>query len=244
MSALGTVQHEFVAALFAPGEPTDAGVAVYRRNVLANLAGALASTYPVVRRLVGEAFFDEAARRHALAVPSKSGDLNRYGATFAEFLAKYGPARELDYLPDVARLEWALHQSDQAADAPTADLAALARVAPGDEGSVRLSLHPAVRLVASQHPILAIWEANQPGRDGAPDRELVAERVLVRRGAQGAVAGLLDAAGWKLLVAFEAGASLDEAVDALGDEAHRLPQLLSRFAAANVLRADRAAHDS
>ena len=244
MSALGTVQREFMAALFAPGEPADAGVAVYRRNVLANLGGALASTYPVIRRLVGEAFFDEAARRHALAVPSTSGDLNRYGATFGEFLAKYEPARELDYLPDVARLEWALHQSDQAADGPTADLAALALVAPGDEASVHLSLHPAVRLVASTHPILAIWEANQLGRDGTPDRERVGERVLVRRGTHGAVAELLDAGEWNLLVALEAGASLGEALDGLGDGAHRLPELLSRFAAANVLRAGRAAHDA
>ena len=242
MSALGTVQREFMAALFAPGEPTDGGVAVYRRNVLANLAGALASTYPVVRRLVGEAFFGEAARRHALAVPSASGDLNPYGATFGEFLARYEPARELDYLPDVARLEWALHQSDQAADAPAADPAALARVAPGDEGNVHLSLHPAARLVASPHPILAIWEANQPGQDGTPDRGRAGERVLVRRGAHGAVAGLVDAGEWNLLVALDAGASLDEAIDALGDEAHRLPELVSRFAAANVLRAGRAAH--
>src|SRR5205085_2247436 len=123
---------------------------------------ALSATYPVVRRLVGAAFFDEAARRHALAVPSTSGDLSRYGVGFAAFLEAYEPARELRYLPDVARLEWALHECDQAADAAGLDLATLAGVAPGEEGRVRLALHPAVRLVASEYPVLSIWEANQP----------------------------------------------------------------------------------
>ena len=237
MNALDALQREFVASLFSMQEPADPRVAVYRRNVLANLAGALAATYPVVRRLVGDAFFDEAARRYALAVPSTSGDLNDYGARFDAFLAEYGPARDLDYLADVARLEWALHESDRAADAPPLDLAALSKVAPGGEGGVRLALHPAVRLVASAHPVLAIWEANQPGRDGTPDRPSAAERVLVRRGDYNAEARLVDQAGWNLLVALQRGATLDAACDALGDEAHRLPDLLSRFAAANVLRA-------
>jgi len=241
MSVLGALQREFVAQLFAPAEPADPRVAVYRRNVLANLAGALAATHPVVRRLVGDAFFDEAARRYALAVPSKSGDLNHYGATFDAFLASYGPARELEYLADVARLEWALHESEQAADAPSFDLAALAGVAPGHEDGVRLALHPAVRLVASRHPVLAIWEANQAGRDGTPDREPAPERVLVRREGQRTVAGLVDSAEWNLLVALRGGASMGSALDALGDDAHRLPELLSRLAAASVLRAGHAA---
>lgn len=237
MSALGTVQREFMATLFAPDEPADPRVGVYRRNVLANLGGALAATYPVVRRLVGQAFFDEAARRYALAVPSTSGDLNHYGAGFHAFLAGYAPARELGYLPDVARLEWSLHESEQAADASPLDVAALSSVDPGREGDVHLELHPAVRLVASAYPVLAIWEANQPDRDGTPDRAPAAERVLVRRGEHGTAARLVDSAEWNLLAALRDGASLDAAFDALGEEADRLPELLSRFAAANVLRA-------
>jgi len=237
MSALAALQREFVAALFADAEPTQPRMAIYRRNVLANLAGALSATYPVVRRLVGAAFFDEAARRHALAVASTSGDLNRYGGTFAAFLGAYEPARELPYLPDVARLEWALHECDQAGDASLLDLASLTRVAPGDEDRVRLALHPAVRLVAAEHPVLSIWEANQPARDGTLEGESAPERVLVRRAREGAVAERVDAAEWRVLVALQREGSLGAALDALEDDAHRLSGVLSRFAAAGILAA-------
>jgi len=83
MSALAALQRDFVARLFAADAPQDPRARLYRDNALATLSGALAATYPVVRRLVGDAFFGEAARRHALAVPSRSGDLNAYGGTFA-----------------------------------------------------------------------------------------------------------------------------------------------------------------
>lgn len=236
MSALAALQREFLSALFAVEEPADSRTRIYRANVLANLGGALAATYPVVRRLVGAAFFEEAARRHALAIPSTSGDLDRYGATFPAFLAAYEHASALPYLPDVARLEWALHECGQAADARPLDVTALARVAPGSEGSVRVAMHPAVRLVASRHPILSIWEANQPARDGTPEGSGEAERVLVRRGAQGAVAERLDEAAWALAASLEGGASLDAACEAMGAQAARLPAALARFAAAGILR--------
>ena len=236
MSGLAALQREFVARLFAMEAPADARSRLFRDNALANLAGALAATYPVVRRLVGEAFFGEAARRHALAVPSTSGDLNAYGAMFAAFLADYAPARSLEYLADVARLEWALHECDQAAEAPRLDTAALARIANGSEGEVRLALHPAVRLVASAHPVLAIWEANQPGRDGTLDREPVPECVLVHRTSQGTQAQAIDAASHALVEALARGAPLDAACDALGAEAGRLPELLARLAGMGILR--------
>ena len=60
----------------------------------------------------------------SLAHPSRSGDLNDYGEDFADFLADYPHARELSYLPDVARLEWLVQIVYYAADAPTPDLSA------------------------------------------------------------------------------------------------------------------------
>src|SRR5262249_36772420 len=107
---LAGFQHEFLEAICSDA-PLDDRLSVYRRNVLANQHDALAATYPVVRRLVGDAFFRESATRYALAHPSDSGDLHRFGAHLAAFLAAYAPARELSYLPDVARLEWAVARS-------------------------------------------------------------------------------------------------------------------------------------
>jgi hypothetical protein len=218
VNTLAHIQRDFIQALF-DDTPADAGLETYRRTVHANLRGALASVYPVVLRLVGEAFFAEAARLHARAMPSTSGDLNDYGARFAEFLAAYPHASGLAYLPDVARLEWALHESHGAAEAPMCDFTALASVPPESRGRIRLRLHPAVRLLESSHPILAIWEANQPERDGTPQRVAGPDRVRVRRDEGATLPELVGELEWTLLAAIARGATLDEAATDLGDAA-------------------------
>lgn len=222
MSDLGALQRRFVDRLFADdAADADPRFAIYRRGAMANLRGALAAAYPVVLRLVGQAFFGEAAARFARAEPSRSGDLNAYGSDFAGFLARYPHARGLGFLPDVARLEWALHECGLAADGRSPDLAALAALDPERRGDVRLALHPAARLLQSPHPVLAIWEANQAGRDGTPARAAGPDRVLVHRDGLQARASLLDEAEWTVAGAIASGATLAQALDALGGGAQR-----------------------
>lgn len=219
MRTLAAIQREFLANLSDAGAHRDARMQVHRRNAEANWHDALAAAYPVVARLVGPAFFREAALRYGEAEPSTSGDLDEFGAAFARFLAAYPHAATLPYLPDVARLEWALHESERAGDAAPLDLAALARHAGGDPGVIRMRLHPAVRLIDSPHPILAIWEANQAGRDGTPADAPGVVRILVRRVGAAALPEALDARDWTLLTALAAGDTLDQACVALGDAA-------------------------
>ena len=236
MRTLAAIQREFLAELADGGARRDAGMEVHRRNAEDNWHGALAAAYPVVARLVGPAFFREAALRYAGATPSASGDLGEFGAAFARFLAAYPHAATLPYLADVARLEWALHESERARDAAPLDLAALARCAGGDPGAIRLRLHPAVRLIESPHPILALWEANQAGGDGTPVAAPGVARVLVRRVGFVAVPAAIDAPDWTLLAALAAGETLDEACVALGDAAtEHLGPVLARFVRDGVL---------
>ena len=214
--SLARVQAEFLDAVLGVEEPADAALAVYHRTALASRRSALAAAYPVVQRLVGADFFDEAARRHARSVPSLGGDLGTYGAGFAGFLEGYPPARSLEYLPDMARLEWAVHACAHAADGADFDFAALGRLPPEALGRTMIRLHPAARLVASSHAVLAIWEANQEGCDGTPGRDRGPDRVLVRRLGFAVAPVALDLASWELAQAFVRGATLGEAVDALG----------------------------
>lgn len=236
--SLARTQAEFLEAVLDPrGAALSPGLEVYRRTVRANLGGALAAAYPVVLRLVGDAFFAEAAQRYVRANPSRSGDLHDYGATFGAFLEVYEPARKLAYLPDVARLEWACHESHHAADAQPFEFAALARVATQSLGEVRFQLHPAARLLRSFHPVAAIWEANQPPRDGTPDRLDGPDHVLVRRVELQVRVERIDAADWTLLAGFAAGAGLAAASAALapGDAQRILAASLARFVRDGVI---------
>lgn len=208
------------------------GVEVYRHAVAANADGALAAAFPVVARLVGADFFAEAARVHRLASPSTSGDLNRYGSGFAAFLAAYPHAAALPWLADVARLEWAWHESLGAADAQGLDHEALARVPPERQALLRFHLHPAVRLVRSPWPVLAIWEANQAGRDGTPAREEGADDVLLWRESNRVRLALLSPMEAGFVEAIGRGCALG---DAVGESDRDLPGLLARLAGTGAI---------
>ena len=172
--------------------PPERHVQIYRNNVFASLTSALQDVYPVVTRLVGEGFLkyaaDEFIRRH----PPRGGNLHDFGGEFAEFLAGFPPAAKLEYLPDVARLEWAYHRVfhgpnhaplKQEALAAVPVEAALGIHASRDSagyaspegacasstsryGELKFMLHPASRLLSSDYPILRIWQVNQPGYQG------------------------------------------------------------------------------
>jgi len=234
MSSLAELQRGFMASLFDEGA-ADAGMEIYRRTVAANLHDALAATYPVVRRLVGEAFFREAARCHSREHPSTSADLHEYSEHFAPFLGAYCHARALPYLADVARLEWACHECSRAAESASLDFEALRRASPRQHGDIRFALHPAVRLVRSPHPIAAIWEANQPGADGCASGE-GPDHVVVTREAGEVRVGRLDPREWNFLAAIASGATLETASLAYDDAgAAALPLALQRHVQAGVI---------
>ncbi|HXF80722.1 MAG TPA: DNA-binding domain-containing protein [Usitatibacter sp.] len=207
MSALALEQARFMADLYSEAE-CGPGVAIYRRNLFANLGGALAATYPVVERLVGGSFFREAARQYILAHPSQSGDLGDYGAAFARFLERYPPAASLAYLPDVARLEWACHECYGAADTQALDFGTLAQVPHADQARIRFELHPAVRFLRSEHPVAAIWHANQPGEDGMPQRLEGEDHVVVHRGDGAVTVESMAPAPWRLAMSLAGGEAL------------------------------------
>ena len=209
MSGLARLQREFLDAV-ASGGSSDPKRDVYRANLLANAHSALAAAYPVVRRLVGDAFFRELSDRFALAHPSRSGDLHLYGAELGGFLAHYAPARELACLPDVAALEWAIATAYHAGDARGMDYEALAAIPDAQRNDIGLLLQPAARLIASPHPVLAIWEANQAERDGTPERSEGPDLVLVHREGFAVRTRLLSRGEWDFLDALRARRTLAE----------------------------------
>ncbi len=212
-ASLLELQRRFAAAL---DDPRDASVAAYRGAIASNYRRALGATYRVVRELVGDAFFAAAVDAFVREHPSTGGDLNVYGGAFASFLADYPFARELPYLPDVARLEWAL---DEAARAPSGEgsvaelVAALGLVSPEDLAHRGFVLAPSCRLVQSPFPVMRIWQAHH-GQGAIEDVDLAAgpDRLLVRRDAEVPAIERLRDGDFAWLDALAAGASLEVAL--------------------------------
>ena len=140
-----------------------AALELYRDNQRALWRAALDNAFPVVCQLVGDEFFGGLAQEYGAQHPSRSGDLNQYGAQFAAFLSGFAPVAQLPYLPDVATLEWACHATHYAADARSSEPA---DGLSGFSGATTLAMslfdwHPAVAVVETPYPVAAIWLAHQ-----------------------------------------------------------------------------------
>ena len=157
-------------------------VGLYRSNVCAARGKALVNAFPVVRALVGNDFFAALARAYGRACPSASGDLNEFGAGLAEFIAGFEHTRRLQYLRDVAALEWAVHCAHHAADSEAIVRDQIATMSPQEMLSARFVLHPACVWFESCFPIASIWRAHQLQAAAAlPDSLDRSEYALVAR---------------------------------------------------------------
>ena len=156
---------EFAATLLERDTRALERMALYRGNMIGAWQQALAAAYPVVRTLLGAEFFAELARAYGQEHPGTSGDLNMFGAHFAEFVASFRHTQGLPYLADVAALEWIVHRAHYAADAEPLRRERIAALLPDELLAARFVLHPACAWLASPHPITSIWLAHQPRSD-------------------------------------------------------------------------------
>lgn len=232
MSSLRDIQLAFARRVFGPGRTVSPREQIYRNNVFISLSAALGDVYPVVRRLVGEKYFAQLARRYLRTHPSRSGNLHDLGRQMNQFLRGLHDLENLPYLPDVAALEWACHEAFHAGEAAPLDFSALA-----DPANAMAALHPAVRLVASRYPVLAIWEANQAEDPGVIDLDAGGDWLVVcRRDLE--VRILRSSAGeFALLAALNDDRTLGEACDAAlaAEPSLDLTAAMARLAANSLL---------
>lgn len=236
-------QAEFVAALLDPalavpggltdpaGRPAGRRFAVYRNNVAVGLTEALENGFPVLRALLGEAFFRAMAGVYLRAHPPRSRMMAGYGEDMPGFLATFPPVAHLPYLPDVARLELALRASYHAADADAINPARVAALPPERLMAARLRLAPSVRLVRSDWPIHGIWAANT---HATPTPAMHPQDVLITREGFDPAPQLLPPRGADFLAAVLHGHTIATALTAAG-EAHDLAATLGLLIAQGAI---------
>lgn len=221
---LAAHQQQFADALFSPDaagpvvarlKGGEERLAIYRGNLVATWDKTLAAAYPVLRELVGAEFFGGLAREYGMAHPSEDADLNRFGATFAQFLESCAHVAEYPYLPDMARLEWALHRAHFAADVEAIGAADLG--APEQLESARFKLHPACALLASEWAVVQLWQAHQPGGIAFPEQMAEPSHALVARPKWKAELVAIGAAAHAALSELASGGTFGEGLDAAFD---------------------------
>lgn len=179
------------------GETLPSGLRIYRANARAHAQRALAASYPCVQALLGESAFAALACALWRADPPRVGDLNRWGARLADFIAGEAQLAPWPYLADVARLEWALAQAEVAADvAPLA--ATFAWLANQPAQRLRAVLAPGWACLAARSPLVSLVLAHRPAlaEPDSPPPSLPDAARAVQAGV--AEQALVWRAGWRL----------------------------------------------
>jgi hypothetical protein len=200
-------------------DPGARGIKVYKANGHALAHSALQSAYPVVAQLLGDESFADLA--HALwhAQPPVHGDIAQWGAGLAGFLETSAQLQDEPYLPDVARVEWALHLCAGAPDAEL-DLTTLALLTTHEPEHLHVRLAPGCAVLRSVWPVASILGAHLEGSPSLQEagaqlrrgeaQDAVVWRAGLRPRVRLALAGEADALQ-VLLAADSLAAALDAA---------------------------------
>jgi hypothetical protein len=259
--ALRELQHAFGGALLAGivGEDSSRSAAarlaatagldaqllgIYCNTARSTLTNALSLSFPAVRKLVGEQFFESCARAFIPAYPPRGACLDDYGQKFPDFLARYAPAAGLGYLRDVALLEWAVNRALHAPDAAPADITALAELDAALVALLRFVPQPALSVLHLAAPADVIWRAVLDEDDAAMAAiDLAAGPVwlLIERTQSGLEVRRMSEGAARFTQRLCAGESLQAALDGAANTAEALDAVLADHLAAGRFTAWRAA---
>jgi hypothetical protein len=188
MPSLFEVQRDFANSLrnddpasllpYITGPANEAAerIAVHSRHMHRSLERVLAGTFPVTVQVVGEGFFAFAASAFVRAHPPNDPNLARFGALFAYFLNGFAPSAHLEYLPDLARLEWMLHLTSLEKRLPSVAIQALVAISPEDVPRLTLRLQPSLRYFTSAWSIDEVYDAHGFGSEPGVERTISADQ--------------------------------------------------------------------
>ncbi|MCG6902138.1 MAG: DNA-binding domain-containing protein [Rhodobacter sp.] len=194
------------------GAPATKRFDVYRNNVAVSLIEALETGFPVICKLVGEAFFKAMAGIYLRRFPPTSQLMMFYGQDMPAFLTGFEPVQHLQYLPDVARLELALRACYHAADATPIAPETLQDMPADRLMAARFEFAPAMALIRSRWPVHGIWRMNM--EDGAPQPGNAGENVLLTRPEYDPQLTTLAPGGGTFVAALMNGKAFGESLDA------------------------------
>lgn len=193
----------------AKGGPAGGRFSVYRNNVVVSLTEALATAFPLLRKLLGTEAFGQLAGIFVRQQPPSSPLMMFYGQGLPAFLEDFEPLAHIKYLPDCARLDLALRQSYHAADSAAPDTELLQD--PARAMDARFDLAPATHVLRSAWPLYDIWAFNM--QDGAPKPRAVAQDVLIARAEFDPAPHLLPPGAADWLAELSSGRTLGQATE-------------------------------
>lgn len=140
-------------------------LSIYRSNVNGSHQKVLGQVYPACLNILGENYFNQLCRVYRFEYPSMDADLNNYGEYFSLFMKEQLEQHQeligMEYLADLACLEWHWHASYYAKDDETFSFEKLALIGADVQDKIFFRISHSFSLHSTIYPLLDIWNANK-----------------------------------------------------------------------------------
>jgi hypothetical protein len=214
-------------------------LAVYTQGYPARIAESLREAFPATAHILGDGSFASLTERYLAQVPAAQRNLNYVGSALPELLKSDPLADELPFLPDLARLEWAVTQCFHGDPADPLDTSQCATWSMDDWASARIGFQPHMDLVCSAWPLSDLREARHTDRPDI-DVDLVdrSDHVLVYRDGFEVVEESVDETEATAIQQLRAGGDLGEVTASLaaaGVRAETVNTLFGRWVSVGLV---------
>ena len=135
----------------------DKRISIYADSYRLRIIEAIATTYPKLQALLGDALFDATARQYIDQYPSNYRNMRWVGDQMAQHLTNTIPQHPI--AAELATFEWSLGLAFDAEDAPVLTIQDLAAIPPETWGELCFGIHPAMQLLDLEWNVIPIWQA-------------------------------------------------------------------------------------
>ena len=180
----------------------------YRLRILE----ALSNSFPILKALLGDDLFEQAARSYIDQYPSTYRNMRWVGDKMAEHLQVNFP--QYPIAAEMATFEWALGLAFDAEDAPILGLQDLASIPPENWADLTFKFQPSMQLLSFKYNVLRVWQALN-AEETPPKVTQINEPCLVWRKDLNSHYRSLDLAELQAIQLVIAGASFGELCEKL-----------------------------
>ena len=212
---------------------------VHKNNYRLTLSAALIDIYPVLMSFVGHEWLEAALKKFVLEYPPQDACLSGYGGKLADFLKGFEPAAAMPYLVDIARLEWAIYDCQNAKEDKVLSAQEWHDIAGTGIQNQSLQFVQAHQFISSDYPLLDLWQAGSGLEvDGEIDLSSGGVRLLVIRPHTEVVLFALKEDEYAFLRSLQKGGSIVAASLAAGwaEESSPLAEAMGRYISDGLFR--------
>jgi len=196
-------------------------VGIYHGMYMLRMIEALSADYGALVEFLGEHAFEHLVRDYIQQFPSRSYTLNRLGDSLPEFIAASSLKRRT-FLRDLAKLELAMTQVFDEAEAEPLPADAIASIAPEQIADARIVPIPALRLLSLDYDANEAFQAFRDEQPMKPRRRKT--WLAVHRRDYGVYRMPLAREAFVFLESIVAGQTIGDAIDSFHRRFRRFPE--------------------